>query len=78
MPKPKKNMGIQQMLLHPDQETEALLQYLCEQSGKVYNSGVYFSRQTFFKTGKMLLGKFDLDFEPTVCLLPQCSRLLDL
>jgi putative transposase len=66
MPKPKKNMGIQQMLLHPDQETEALLQYLCEQSGKVYNSGVYFSRQTFFKTGKMLLGKFDLDFEPTV------------
>jgi putative transposase len=66
MPKPKKNMGIQQILLHPDSETGAILQYLCEQSGKVYNSGVYFSRQTFFKTGKMLLGKFDLDFEPTV------------
>jgi putative transposase len=62
MPKPKKNMGIQQMLLHPDQETEALLQYLCEQSGKVYNSGVYFSRQTFFKTGKMLLGKSKSSF----------------
>lgn len=66
MPKPKKNMGIQSILLHPDPETEAILQYLCEQSGKVYNSGVYFSRQTFFKTGKMLLGKYDLDFEPTV------------
>jgi putative transposase len=66
MPQPKKNMGVQQVLLHPDPETEAILQYLCEQSGKVYNSGVYFSRQTFFKTGKMLLGKFDLDFEPSV------------
>jgi putative transposase len=66
MPKPKKNMGIQQILLHLDSETEAILQYLCEQSGKVYNNGIYFSRQTFFKTGKMLLGKFDLDFEPTV------------
>jgi putative transposase len=66
MPKPKKNMGIQQVLLHPDPETKSILQYLCEQSGKVYNSGVYFSRQTFFKTKKMLLGKYDLDFEPTV------------
>jgi hypothetical protein len=44
----KKSMGVQQMLLHPDKETEAILQYLCEQSGKVYNSGVYFARQTFF------------------------------
>lgn len=66
MPKPKKNMGVQQILLHPDKETEALLQYLCEQSGKVYNSGVYFARQTFFKTGKLLTGKYDLDFEPSV------------
>lgn len=66
MPKPKKNMGIQQILLNLDSETEAILQYLCEQSGKVYNNGIYFSRQTFFKTKKMLLGKYDLDFEPTV------------
>ncbi len=66
MPKPEKSMGVQQVLLHPDPETKAILQYLCEQSGKVYNSGVYFSSQTFFKTGKMMLGKYDLDFEPTV------------
>jgi hypothetical protein len=66
MPLPKKNMGVQQILLHPDKETEALLQYLCEQSGKVYNSGVYFARQIFFKTGKLLTGKYDLDFEPSV------------
>lgn len=66
MPNIKKNMGVQQVLLHPDPETKAILDYLCKQSGKLYNSGVYFARQTFFKTGKLLTGKFDLAFEPTV------------
>lgn len=66
VPKAKKTMGIQQVLLNPNQETKALLEYLCQQSGKLYNNGVYFARQTFFKTGKLLTGKFDLDFEPTV------------
>ncbi|WP_127085078.1 RNA-guided endonuclease InsQ/TnpB family protein [Dulcicalothrix desertica] len=59
-------MGVQQVLLHPDTERKAILRYLCEQSGKLYNNGVYFARQTFFKTGKLLTGKFDLDFEPSV------------
>ncbi|NJL56826.1 IS200/IS605 family element transposase accessory protein TnpB [bacterium] len=59
-------MGVQQVLLHPDKQTEAILRYLCEQSGKLYNNGVYYSRQLFFKTGKMMTGKFDLNFEPTV------------
>ncbi len=59
-------MGVQQVLLHPDPETKAILDYLYEQSGKLHNSGVYFARQTFFKTGKLLTGKFDLAFEPTV------------
>lgn len=66
MAKAKKQMGVQQMLLHPDKETKAILEYLCEQSGKLYNSGVYFARQTFFKTGLLLTGKFDLVYEPTV------------
>jgi putative transposase len=66
MGKAKKQMGVQQVLLHPDRETEAILRYLCEQSGKLYNNGLYFARQTFFKTGKLLTGKFDLDFEPSV------------
>jgi putative transposase len=43
-----------------------VLQYLCRQSGKLYNSAVYFARQTFFKTGKLLTGKFDLAFEPSI------------
>ena len=59
-------MGVQQVLLSPDNETKAVLEYLCQQSGKLYNSGVYFARQTFLKTGKLLTGKFDLIYEPSV------------
>jgi len=66
MAKARKSMGVQQVLLHPDMETKSILNYLCEQSGKHYNNGVYFARQTFFKTGKLLTGKFDLVYEPTV------------
>ncbi|WP_237747836.1 RNA-guided endonuclease InsQ/TnpB family protein [Planktothrix mougeotii] len=61
-----KTIGVQQILLSPDLETRALLEYLCQQSGKIYNTGIYFARQTFFKTGKLLTGKFDLAFEPSV------------
>jgi hypothetical protein len=64
--KNKKAMGVQQVLLSPTNETKTVLEYLCEQSGKLYNSGVYFARQTFFKTGKLLTGKFDLIYEPSV------------
>ncbi|NEP24832.1 MAG: IS200/IS605 family element transposase accessory protein TnpB [Moorea sp. SIO3I6] len=66
MAKTKKQIGVQQILLHPDKDTEAVLTYLCEQSGKLYNMGVYFARQTFFKTGKILTGKFDLVYEKSV------------
>jgi hypothetical protein len=66
MAKVKKQMGVQQMLPHPNKETKAILQYLCEQSGKLYNNGIYFARQTFFKAEKLLTGKFDLVSEPSV------------
>ena len=66
MSKVSKSMGVQQVLLSPDNEIKAILEYLCQQSGKLYNSGVYFARQTFFKTGKLLTGKFDLIYEPSV------------
>jgi putative transposase len=64
--KSKKTMGVQQVLLSPNKEVRALLEYLCQQSGKLYNSGVYLARQTFFKTGKLLVGKFDLSAESSV------------
>ncbi|WP_148292189.1 MULTISPECIES: RNA-guided endonuclease InsQ/TnpB family protein [Planktothrix] len=66
MTKASKTIGVQQILLSPDLETCALLEYLCQQSGKLYNTGIYFARQTLFKTGKLLTGKFDLAFEPSV------------
>ena len=66
MTKTKKTMGVQQVLLSPSKEIQALLEYLCQQSGKLYNSGVYLARQIFFTTGKLLTGKFDLAFEPSV------------
>ena len=66
MGKPKKLMGVQQNLIKTTPENDAIISYLCEQSGKIYNSGVYFARQTLFKTGKILTGKFDLDYEPSV------------
>ncbi|MDD1417510.1 transposase, partial [Dolichospermum sp. ST_con] len=59
-------MGVQQVLLSPDNETKAVLEYVCQQSGKIYNSGVYFARQTFFKTGKLLTNKFDLIYEKSI------------
>ena len=68
MTKASKTMGVQQILLSPDPETRALIEYLCQQSGKLYNTGIYFARQTFFKTGKLLTGKFDLAFEPSVSI----------
>jgi len=34
MPKVQKFMGVQQVLLSPDHEMKAILEYLCQQSGK--------------------------------------------
>jgi putative transposase len=59
-------MGVLKIWLSPDKDVEVLLNYLCQQSGKLYNSGVYLARQTFLKTGKLLTKKFDLSFEPSV------------
>ena len=64
--KKTKLMGVQQNLLKLNVEQEAILRYLLEQSGKLYNTGVYFVRQTLFKTGVLLTGKYDLNYEPTV------------
>jgi putative transposase len=66
MSKFQKSIGVQQVLIHPDEATKAVLEYLCQQSGKLYNNGVYFARQTFFKTGKLLTSKFDLIYEESI------------
>jgi putative transposase len=60
--KPKPLMGIQQNLIYCDADTKAILTFLCEQSNSLYNCGVYWARQVFFKTGR-IISKFDPVYE---------------
>lgn len=62
MTKEKKLMGIQQNQIHCDDETLAVLTYLCEQSNSLYNCGLYWARQIFFKTNQ-IVSKFDPIYE---------------
>jgi IS605 OrfB family transposase len=43
--------GCQQVLIKLDKETQAILEYLCSESAKLSNCGIYYSRQLYFKTG---------------------------
>ncbi|MGK7918483.1 MAG: hypothetical protein AB4080_00525 [Trichodesmium sp.] len=45
MSKTKKKMGCQQVLLHPDKNLLAILEYLCGEANKVFNCSVYYARQ---------------------------------
>lgn len=53
------NYGCQQVLLHPDSNLKAVLEFVCEESNKLANCGTYYSRQLYFKTGK-IPNKYDL------------------
>ncbi len=39
--KQAKSYGCQQVLLHPDQDLRAVLEYLCGEANKVFNCSVY-------------------------------------
>lgn len=54
--------GCQQNLIPTDKNTQAIIEYLCSESNKVYNCAVYYARQIWFKTGKIVTG-FDLTAE---------------
>jgi putative transposase len=51
--------GCQQILINPDKELRAILEFVCEESNKLANCGIYYARQLYFKTGK-IPSKFDL------------------
>ena len=51
--------GCQQILINPDSSLKGILEYLCGESNKLHNCGVYLSRQLYFKTGQTPR-KFDL------------------
>jgi putative transposase len=44
--------GCQQVLVSPDKELKALLEFVCTESNNLTNCGIYYSRQFYFKTGK--------------------------
>lgn len=46
--------GCQPVLLHSTPEIQAILEYLCRESNKVYNSALYFARQMYFKTKRFV------------------------
>ncbi|MCT7997180.1 RNA-guided endonuclease InsQ/TnpB family protein [Laspinema olomoucense] len=51
--------GCQQILINPNNELKAILEFICGESNKLHNCGTYYARQLYFKTGK-IPGKFDL------------------
>lgn len=54
--------GCQQVLIKSNKDTQAILEYLCSESNDLYNCAVYYARQVWFKTGKIVSG-FDLTAE---------------
>ncbi len=54
--------GCQQVLLHPNKELKAVLEFICQQSNSLINCGIYYARQLYFKAQK-LIGKYDLEAE---------------
>lgn len=51
--------GCQQVLLHPDSELKAILEFVCQQANSLTNCGIYYARQLYFKAGQTHLNYFD-------------------
>ena len=43
----------QQVLIHPNHDIKAILEYLCSESNKVYNCATYYARQIWFKAKRI-------------------------
>lgn len=56
------NYGCQQILINPDSNLKAILEFVCGESTKLGNCGTYYSRQLYFKTGRIPT-KYDLHRE---------------
>ena len=44
-------LGCQQNLISPNNDLKAILEFLCSESSKLTNCGIYYARQMYFKTG---------------------------
>lgn len=45
--------GCQQVLISPGSELKAVLEFICSESNKLANCGIYYARQLYFKTGRI-------------------------
>ena len=54
--------GCQQNIINPSNELKAVLEFICSESHKLTNCGIYYGRQFYFKA-KRIIGKFDLEKE---------------
>ncbi len=54
--------GCQQVLLPKNQENQAVIEYICSESNKVFNCAVYYARQVYFKAHRYVT-KAELDEE---------------
>jgi putative transposase len=45
--------GCQQNLISLDNDLRGILEFLCGEASKLTNCGVYYSRQRYFKTGRI-------------------------
>lgn len=54
--------GCQQVFIHASQDTQAVIEYICSESNKVFNCAVYYARQIYFKAHRYV-SKAELDEE---------------
>ncbi|WP_013323221.1 RNA-guided endonuclease InsQ/TnpB family protein [Gloeothece verrucosa] len=54
--------GCQQILINSPPHVMAILEYVCSEANKLYNCGLYYARQIYFKTHQYI-GKYTLDKE---------------
>jgi transposase len=59
MLKRQSSWGCQPILLSPQKNLSAILEYLCTEANKIYNCAVYYARQIWFKT-KRIVGRAEL------------------
>lgn len=52
--------GCQQQLIHADDETKAVLEFICSEANKLTNCAIYYCRQMFFKAHKYI-SNYELD-----------------
>ncbi|MEQ9551921.1 MAG: transposase [Coleofasciculus sp. G3-WIS-01] len=52
--------GCQQVLIHAAPDNQAILEYICSESNKVFNCAVYYARQVYFKAHRYVT-KAELD-----------------